>query len=279
MQADDSRQETSTAAPTCDAIERYFAEHGGTAFDYLRPHWHRFSTTERQLREHRPLAPGSAILDVGAHWLHQSALYALAGHEVHALDLADTLALPEVRSAADGLGIRLLVNDDLARLPALREVPDDRFDLILFTEVIEHITFNPVAMWRELYRVLKPGGRILVTTPNYYALRGRLWAPRRFLARRGGGLRVRDILELHTLAHHWKEYSLRELVEYFRILSPDFICDRVIAVEQTERRQRASLKHRVALMIERCMPILRPSLYLEVELRSKQHGITVDPHW
>ena len=279
MQVDDSGHANSAAAPTCDAIERYFAEHGGTAFDYLRLHWHRFSATERRLREHRALAPGSAILDVGAHWLHQSVLYALAGHEVHALDLADTLVLPEVRSAADGLGIRLLVNDDLAHLPALREVPTDRFDLILFTEVIEHITFNPVAMWRELYRVLKPGGRILVTTPNYYALRGRLWAPRRLLAQRGAGLQVRDILELHTHAHHWKEYSLRELVEYFRILSPDFICDRAIKAEQTEWRPQASLKHRGARVIERWVPFLRPSLHLEVELRSKEHGIMVNPHW
>jgi 2-polyprenyl-6-hydroxyphenyl methylase/3-demethylubiquinone-9 3-methyltransferase len=126
---------------------------------------------------------------------------------------------------------------------------------------------------------LKPGGRIIVTTPNYYALRGRLWAPLRFMSRRGGGLRVQDILELHTLAHHWKEFSLKELIEYFRILSPDFLCATAREVEESNPRNSPSAKYRVAIALERLMPSLRPSLHLEIELRTKEHGIVVTPHW
>jgi 2-polyprenyl-3-methyl-5-hydroxy-6-metoxy-1,4-benzoquinol methylase len=39
-------------------------------------------------------------------------------------------------------------------------------DLVLLVEVIEHLT-EPDAVLREIHRVLKPGGRLFLTTPNY----------------------------------------------------------------------------------------------------------------
>lgn len=46
-------------------------------------------------------------------------------------------------------------------------VEDERFDRILFNQVLEHIDSPPTVM-AELYRVLKPGGRILCTCPLFY---------------------------------------------------------------------------------------------------------------
>lgn len=43
-------------------------------------------------------------------------------------------------------------------------LPDAYFDRVLCTEVIEHAA-SPEALLRELARVLKPGGRAVVTTP------------------------------------------------------------------------------------------------------------------
>lgn len=264
---------------TCDVLEQFFTEHGGTDFTYLRDHWTRFASTRERVLANKPLAPGTRILDVGAHWLHQGALFALDGHEVHALDMPQTFDMPFVQSAAAALGITLLVNEDLETMPALQSIPDSHYDLMLVTEVIEHLTFNPVAMWQELYRVLKPGGRIIVTTPNYYALRGRAWRPLRFVRGGGGGLRVADILGLRTYAHHWKEFSLPELKEYFRILSSDFSFPDARMLEAYEETHPGASVRKLARMIERLFPFLRPVLYLEVGLGSKRHGIAVTPHW
>jgi len=49
---------------------------------------------------------------------------------------------------------------DLLALP----FPDDSFDGVVLTEVLEHCV-DPQAAIREVFRVLKPGGLLLVTSP------------------------------------------------------------------------------------------------------------------
>src|SRR5262249_9554145 len=44
--------------------------------------------------------------------------------------------------------------------------PDGTFDVVLFAEMIEHLAVNPVWALSEIHRVLKPGGHLIVTTPN-----------------------------------------------------------------------------------------------------------------
>ncbi|HJQ83192.1 MAG TPA: methyltransferase domain-containing protein [Candidatus Binatia bacterium] len=43
---------------------------------------------------------------------------------------------------------------------------DAAFDLVLWCEVLEHLTADPVHALAEIHRVLRPGGHLLVTTPN-----------------------------------------------------------------------------------------------------------------
>lgn len=44
--------------------------------------------------------------------------------------------------------------------------PDNSFDLVTWCEVIEHLTLNPVHTLAEIHRVLKPGGALVISTPN-----------------------------------------------------------------------------------------------------------------
>ena len=46
-------------------------------------------------------------------------------------------------------------------------------DLVMSIEVIEHVE-NPRALMRELARIVKPGGRVIVTTPNQLSLLSKL---------------------------------------------------------------------------------------------------------
>ena len=54
------------------------------------------------------------------------------------------------------------LNIEAAPLP----YPDAHFDIVLFCEVLEHMTGDPLRALLELKRVLKPGGTMVLTTPN-----------------------------------------------------------------------------------------------------------------
>jgi len=257
----------------------FFEACGGTDLKYLEHHFPRYVQTKKRFLVRWPRERGVRILDVGAHWLHQALMYARDGFQVTALDMPITFEMENVRKLARTHEIELLANADLEHIPALASLADDTFDVVLFTEIIEHITFNPVAMWREIYRVMKPGGRIVVTTPNYYALRGRAWKLPRFVRGFGGGIDPLGILEKKTYTHHWKEYSMRELIYYFCVLSPDFNCIHPAYPEEYQPNYLGRPAGKLVRAIEHWVPRLRPDLYLEVELTRKDKGIVVEPHW
>ena len=50
---------------------------------------------------------------------------------------------------------------------------DASFDLVTCTEVIEHLEHYRQTL-REMHRVLKPAGRLVVTTPNILNLKSRI---------------------------------------------------------------------------------------------------------
>lgn len=55
----------------------------------------------------------------------------------------------------------------------LSSSPPDRYDLVTMIEVIEHL-LDPASALAQVRRVLRPGGRLVVTTPNRRGLRARL---------------------------------------------------------------------------------------------------------
>ena len=61
--------------------------------------------------------------------------------------------------------LNLLCASDAMRLP----FKDQSFDLVVAMDILEHVEDDSAAL-REIYRVLKPGGRIIATVPAYLAL-------------------------------------------------------------------------------------------------------------
>jgi 2-polyprenyl-3-methyl-5-hydroxy-6-metoxy-1,4-benzoquinol methylase len=96
------------------------------------------------------------ILDVGCGSGTNSAALAAKGHTVHGVDLSEA-AIARYRSR----GFDGKVGD----LDNGLDFPDAAFDLVFCSEVIEHMT-SPENLVAEMNRVLKPGGYLVLSTPN-----------------------------------------------------------------------------------------------------------------
>lgn len=56
------------------------------------------------------------------------------------------------------------INVEKEKLP----YSDESFDIVLFCEIIEHLTENPIFVLYNIYRVLKKKGILILSTPNVY---------------------------------------------------------------------------------------------------------------
>jgi SAM-dependent methyltransferase len=96
------------------------------------------------------------ILDVGCGSGSNSLALAAKGHKVRGVDISEE-GIARYRSH----GFEGHVTD----LESGIDYPDATFDLAFCSEVIEHMT-SPEILAAEMFRVLKPGGRLVLSTPN-----------------------------------------------------------------------------------------------------------------
>ncbi|MDF3066861.1 MAG: hypothetical protein K0R38_2462 [Polyangiaceae bacterium] len=98
-----------------------------------------------------PPGHGKKALDVGARAGVQTAWLRSRGYEVTPVDYEP-------------------VTDECLQVDANQRLPfeDGSFDLVWCSEVIEHLN-DPAFSLGELRRVTKPGGLLVLTTPNSYA--------------------------------------------------------------------------------------------------------------
>ncbi len=92
------------------------------------------------------------------------------GWEPHGIEISDFAA----RHARENLNLEVLTGD-LVRV----ELPNEKYDLALLMDTIEHLT-SPKKGLERIYSALKPGGMLVVETPNYES------TPARFLGAEWG---------------------------------------------------------------------------------------------
>lgn len=137
---------------------------------YFRLHRHRYAAILNALQA----APGARVLEVGVNPGQFTQLLVGAGYRVSGVDLD-----PAVRQ---GLWDRLRIDVRRAHLEHdPLPFPAESFDWLVFSEVIEHLVFSPLPVLREFRRVLVPGGRLIITTPNELYAKSRLRAIGRML--------------------------------------------------------------------------------------------------
>lgn len=113
------------------------------------------------------IASGKKILDIGcAYGFYDIILKNHFGCDISGM---------EIEESADAY-CRLLYKHDI---PVIRKriskeklpIDAESFDIVIFSEVIEHLRISPLRALRDIHRILKPGGMMLLTTPNICYLR------------------------------------------------------------------------------------------------------------
>ncbi|MGH7322710.1 MAG: methyltransferase domain-containing protein [Candidatus Rokuibacteriota bacterium] len=128
---------------------------------YLEFHRRRYQDTLRLL----PEGHGRRLLDVGSFPGHLSALAHARGWEVAGLNT-------DIENASAWVGFLERCREhkiDILSCDVEREpFPADAasFEAVLFCELFEHLYWNPFHTLKEIFRVLKPGGLLILTTPN-----------------------------------------------------------------------------------------------------------------
>ncbi len=154
------------------------------------------------------------VLDLGAGMGGFAVAVALAGARVTACEYNPAYCrIIRLRAARYRLSLPI-INAAGEALP----LPNAAFDLVVAWDVIEHVK-DPVAVLRELARVLRPGGHALITAINrrawidpHYHMRGINWLPRplaelvielRGRTKRGAAFRdMQRLSEMHYFHYH-----------------------------------------------------------------------------
>jgi SAM-dependent methyltransferase len=219
-----------TPPPDVDEITREVHAFGGGRLPeweagYLEFHRRRYQDTLRLL----PPGDGRRLLDVGSFPGHLSALAQGRGWEVAGLNnaiegggaWADFLERCAQRKIA-------IHGCEVEREPF--PLPTASVDAVLFCELFEHLHLNPFHTLKEIFRVLRPGGLLLLTTPNLRRVEtlSRLWHG--WGAQPPLGRAFHELFPSLLYHRHNREYTADELTYYLGLQGKDlydFRVDRV----------------------------------------------------
>src|SRR6516164_633683 len=148
---------------TINPKKSYEQWHDRFGVDQADTPWHRLVKAHIAPRED---LVGKKVLEIGcgrggfACWLAEQRP---APNRIVAADFSAT-AVQKGRSFAEGKRIGG-IDWEIVDIQAIAH-PDRSFDSVFSCETIEHVP-SPGKAVRELSRVLKPGGKLFLTTPNY----------------------------------------------------------------------------------------------------------------
>lgn len=133
---------------------------------YHYKHSRRFARTLEVFLDQNP---SGRLLEIGTSGVLPVALHTLTPDiAVSVTNYDESLPLMHIYRAQGLAFDGYCVDLDTDQIP----VPDEHFDWVVCCEVLEHMEIDPMNMMSEINRVLKPNGRLLLTTPNVASARG-----------------------------------------------------------------------------------------------------------
>lgn len=134
------------------------------------------------------------ILDIGCGAGTLCLYYASKGNTILGIDISQKA----IDSANGSAKFLRLTNARFKKMGFPREIPREKFDFIIFTEVIEHLENDDLAL-KKIFSILKKSGIVFISTPSKNAPLHKLGMAKEF-DKRVGHLRRYTIKELEGKA-------------------------------------------------------------------------------
>lgn len=205
---------------------QYFLAGGGRAGygDYAGQRGEYDATFREEARRLARYVPSGKVLDVGCGFGYFVRAALDAGYDAYGVDVS-----AEAVAAADRLAPDRVFRGTAADAP---RVKDMAFDAIFVSHLIEHVV-KPVPFVSDLRERLRPGGHLVVITPNIGSRLARLSGPR------------------------WVSFKLPEHVAYY---DPDTIALLLESCGFTPLAvQSACQYYRVPFLMSKIRPLLHPA--------------------
>lgn len=171
--ADAGEQPEKPASPPRDPeLETYIATWAVNAGSksYIETHKTRLART---LEITPKGGSASSVLEMGAYMQITPALHTRLGYGHVRGCYFGPAGESHISTAESAAGERFECRIDLFNAETDRyPYPDESFDTVLCCELIEHLFQDPMFLMSEVNRILKPGGHLVLTTPNIASLRG-----------------------------------------------------------------------------------------------------------
>jgi len=191
------------------------------------------------------VAEGGHILEIGSVPLLLTTAIKQQGYQIEGVDIDPS----RFASSIENIGLTIH-QCDIERQPLPFE--DNAFDCIIFNEIFEHLRTDLITLFEDLRRILKPGGRLILTTPNVRSVEGVF----SFLVRGrsiscGGGI-FDEYNKIRQLGHmgHVREYTCKEVTEFLRKMGFEI-------VSVTHRGRYLGIRGTIAGLFPRMNPFMQ----------------------
>ncbi len=178
---------------------------------YLSAHRHEYVRTICDVLQFAHQTGAKRVLEIGAFFGLVCIALKKFGLEVVAADIPEYMEMPEQveRFSRHGVGVASVRLQDF-----VMPFEDEQFDVIIMTEVLEHLNFNPIPLLKEINRIGAPQSLFYLSLPNlaFYSKRIHFLFGKSMLQPIDAYFEQVRPGSLEIVNGHWREYTKAEIL-------------------------------------------------------------------
>ena len=174
--------------------------------DYTKIHYLRFQYLIHEIN--KIYHSGNKIADIGISPFTELLVSRFGKGNVSAI-VPDEAFLSNVGQQVQNINVKFY---NISKSPFLNE--DEKFDIIIFSETMEHIPYDDVSLLKNLKKIINKEGYLLLTVPNIASFWNRI---RLFFGKNILGTKEQIIKGVYGGYGHIREYTKSEVRMYIQM--------------------------------------------------------------